>query len=184
MNKTNGNKDLVYKISFAFIRLFHDNFLLWLCVDPVVMLHDLGLTEGDSVLEIGCGPGFYTIGAAKTAGSRGKVFSYDVNPYAINYTRRRLREAGIENVELENKSATDTGLPSESIDFAFVVGVPHIVDGEHSLLGEITRVVKPGGLFAYKPSRGNTGPLIHYLKQRGFHLEFKRRQFLIFHGTS
>ena len=57
MSGTHGKKNLAYRISFAIIRLFHDNFLLRFFIDPVTLLHDLGLDRGDKVLEVGCGPG-------------------------------------------------------------------------------------------------------------------------------
>ena len=176
---TYGKKNLAYRISFATIRLFHDNFLLRFFIDPVTLLQDLGLDRGDKVLEVGCGPGFYTIGAAIATGPRGMVYSYDVNPYATDYVRQRIKEAGFDNVKVENKTAADTGLPGESIDFVFVAGVPHIVGGTSCLFDEIARVVKPGGLLAYASSRGKTSQLISFLKQREFHLEYKRMQFSI-----
>jgi ubiquinone/menaquinone biosynthesis C-methylase UbiE len=180
MNKPDGNRDLGYKISFAFIRLFHDNVLLRLCVDPVMLLRDLGLAEGDRVLEVGCGPGFYTIGAAKATGPGGRVHSYDVNPYAIRYVRRRIQDAGFDNVRIESRSAADTKLPDASTDFAFVVGVPHLVGGAHSLFNEIARVVKPGGILAFRSSRGNVAQFVNIITQRGFYLEGKKERFSVF----
>ena len=180
MRELNSNRSRNFKISFAIIRFMHDNWLLRRLVDSSALLRSLGLKEGDTVFEVGCGPGFYTMGAAKVTGSKGTVYAYDVNPYAIRYVRRKVKNAELDNVQVENKTATDTGLPDTSIDFAFVVGIPHIVGGAHSLLDEIAHVVKSGGLLAYRPSRGNKDQLIHDTKHRRFHLECKKNRFLIF----
>ena len=180
MRGSNSNRDRNFKISFSIIRFMHDNWLLRQLVDSAALLRSLGLKDGDTVFEVGCGPGFYTMGAAKVTGSEGTVYAYDVNPYAIRYVRRKVKNAGFDNVKVENKTATDTGLPDASIDFAFVVGVPHIVGGAQCLLDEIARVVKQGGLLAYRPSRGNKDQLINDTKHRRFNLECKKNRFLIF----
>jgi len=174
------SKDINFKISFAVIKFVHDNWLLRRLVDPAALLRELGLKLGDAVWEVGCGPGFYTMGAAEVTGPKGKIYTYDINPYAIEYVRRKVENAGLDNIQAENKTAADTGLPNDSIDFAFVVGVPHIVGGTHNLLDEITRVVKPEGLLAYRPSRENEEQLIHDIKNRGFNFECEKKKFLIF----
>jgi len=184
MRGLNSNRDRNFKISFAIIRFMHDNRLLRRLVDSAALFRSLGLKDGDTVFEVGCGPGFYTMGAAKVTGSKGTVYAYDVNPYAIRYVCRKVKNAELDNVKVENKTATDTGFPDASIDFAFVIGVPHIVGGAHCLLDEIARVVKPGGLLAYRPSRGNKDQLIHDTKHRRFHLECKKNRFLIFQKDS
>jgi len=46
--------------------LIHDNPLRRKCSNPYKTLEEAGLKSGQKVLEIGCGPGFFTIPTAKS----------------------------------------------------------------------------------------------------------------------
>ncbi len=147
-----------YKISFHSIKFMHDGVLIRSLVKPDKVLTGLGLKKDDVVFEPGCGPGFFTVGAAQVAGDKGHVFSYDVNPYAIRYLRKKLNRKGLNNVTAEVCNASDSNLPDESVDFAFITGIPRAVGGFNKLMEEISRTLKPGGIFAYRShGRGKTG---------------------------
>lgn len=178
-----GQGDVVERFSFACIRFMHDNRLLRKCVDPAALLRELGLQEGDRVFEVGCGPGFFTVGAAEAAGSAGDVAAFDVNPYACRYTEDKVRRLGLKQVRVEHRNAADSGFDNGSVDFAFVVGVPHIVGGAHNLMHELGRVVRQGGLLAYRPSRGNVEGLVEAAETQGFRQEGTVRRFLLFRKT-
>nr|WP_101131415.1 class I SAM-dependent methyltransferase [Neisseria meningitidis] len=58
------------------------------------------LPEGGNALDGTSGNGHDTLFLAQTAGNRGKVWAFDVQPQALNNTRCRLKEAGCSNVQL------------------------------------------------------------------------------------
>lgn len=181
MKKTGrGQAASVQRFSFACIRFMHDNALIRRCIDPAQLLRELGLQKGNRVFEVGCGPGFFTVGAALVTGREGEVAAFDVNPYACRYVEEKMRQRGLKNVRVEHRNAADSRFDDASVDFAFVVGVPHVVGGTHNLLDELGRVVKPGGTLAYRPSRGNVEGLREAAEQRGFRQEATKRRFLIF----
>ncbi len=169
-----------YEISFFFIKFMHDNALLKALIDPVQLLRELGLHEGHHVMEVGCGPGFFTLGAARVVGEHGRVYAYDVNPHATDYVKSKLVKQSIRNVQVETRNAAETGLPGSCIDFVFVTGVPHVAGGKQTLLEEIVRVLNPGGILAYKPSRGNPASLIDAAIKLGLERREDRKRFLIF----
>lgn len=152
MNKK--SLDFAYRISFYCIKLFHDGALLRLFVKPEEVLSSLGLKNGDTVFEPGCGPGFFTLGAANVVGEKGQIYAYDVNPYAIRYLKKKLKKQGRNNVTAEERNAADTNLPDQSIDFAFITGIPRAVGGFDKLMNEVSRVLKSGGTFAYRSHGG------------------------------
>ncbi len=179
-NRSESSRNFAQWFSFVTIRLMHDNRLLKKFVDPAEALRNLGLREGDRAFEPGCGPGFYTVGAAKAVGRSGEVVSFDVNPYACKFAREKVQKLSLGQVRVENHNAADSGLGDGTIDFAFVVGVPHVVGGEHNLMDELGRVVKPGGIMAYRSGRGNKAHLVEAAVKRGFRLETTSRRFLVF----
>lgn len=150
--------DLIYKISFRCIKIMHDGILIRLLVNPARVLTTLGLKRGDTVFEPGCGPGFFTVGAVQVVGDKGHVYSYDINPYAIQYLQKKLVRNDLQNVTTEERNAADTNLPGESVDFAFITGIPRAIGGFDKLMNEISRILKPGGLFAYRShNKGKNG---------------------------
>jgi ubiquinone/menaquinone biosynthesis C-methylase UbiE len=61
---------------FGIIRFVHET-LYGLFVNPYNRLSTAGLKPGRNVLEVGCGPGFFTIPAAKIVGDEGFVYALD-----------------------------------------------------------------------------------------------------------
>lgn len=79
-----------------------------------------------------------------------------------------------------NGNAVQSGLAEQSVDFAFVTGVPHVVGGLFALIQELRRVLKRDGSLAFRPSRSGTEPLIKVLSGLEMSHADTRRGFLIF----
>jgi len=132
---------------FWIISLVHWN-LFSLFVNPYAVLGEAGLKQGQKVLEVGCGPGFFTLAAAKIVGEKGRVYALDVNPLAIETTRHRIEEQGLTNVETLLADACETGAPDQSIDIVFLFGVLHAIDDMDAVMQEMHRVLKTEGILA------------------------------------
>ncbi len=78
-----------------------------------------GVREGQTVLDYACGPGCYTIPAARMVGPTGRVYALDIQPAAAAMVRDRARVAGIHNVTTV-VSGRDTGLPAGSVDLVLL----------------------------------------------------------------
>jgi len=77
----------------------------------------------------------------------------DLHPLAIERVRNRIEKKGIRNVEPILTNASDTGLPDQSIDLAFIFGLLHVAGGIGDVLSEVHRVLKPGGVLAFEKTR-------------------------------
>jgi ubiquinone/menaquinone biosynthesis C-methylase UbiE len=53
------------------------------------MLSEVGIGEGQSVLDFGCGSGTYSIPAAKLVGKNGRIYSLDVSQGALEKLSRQ-----------------------------------------------------------------------------------------------
>jgi len=80
----------------------------------------LGLNQGSTVLDIGSGYGAITQSLSQFAG---QVYSVEAIPERINFTRERLRQEGILNVQLLQASAAALPLADNSFDLVVVNGV-------------------------------------------------------------
>ncbi|MEM3064201.1 MAG: precorrin-6Y C5,15-methyltransferase (decarboxylating) subunit CbiT [Candidatus Nitrosotenuis sp.] len=79
----------------------------------VIQLSKARLAEGNTVLDIGCGSGSITVEAALQVGKQGKVYAVDLDPSAVELTKKNLEKFGISNVELIRGDAKQKipGLP-------------------------------------------------------------------------
>jgi SAM-dependent methyltransferase len=110
------------------------------------MLKLMGVKPGDMVLDAGCGPGHHTIRAVKF-GCR--VTAVDLSATMLAEAARRVAAAGgSSSVEFRREDLTNLRLPDVSFKHAFSWGVIiHIREAERAL-GELARVVAPGGSLA------------------------------------
>jgi ubiquinone/menaquinone biosynthesis C-methylase UbiE len=170
----------MHKLAFWTITFMHDNPLLPFFKNPYKILKAAGLKKGQHVLEVGCGPGFFTIPAAHIVGKEGLVYAVDVNPYAIERVRGKIAREGIKNVVPLLANASDTRIPEQSIDLAFLVGLRHISGGKKDVLAEVHRILRPGSVLSLQNTRGAQGNVIDEVAQEGFFFSERRAAFFLF----
>lgn len=116
------------------------------------------VTQGMTVLEPGCGMGFFTIPLARLVGPAGKVVAIDVQPRMVDGLRRRARRAGVaDRVHTIVSSPGDAGLTAftDSADLAVVIHVLHEVPDQHALLCQLHAALRPGGLLLIVEPKGH-----------------------------
>jgi ubiquinone/menaquinone biosynthesis C-methylase UbiE len=108
-----------------------------------------GRLDGKKVLEIGCGRGvgveviFERFGAAQ-------VTAIDLDPKMVNAAKGRLKSYAPERLSLAVGEATSIEASDATFDAVFDFGVLHHVPDWQKAIGEIARVLKPGGLFYFE----------------------------------
>ena len=123
-------------------------FRKWL-LNPVKTLRGAGIQPGQTVLEVGCGTGFFTMPAAQLIGDQGCLVAMDVLSEYIECVSRKVQAADLKNVRVVKRDALDTGLGAASIDTVLLFGViPFPSLPLNRLLPEMHRVLKPEGNLA------------------------------------
>lgn len=130
----------------------HDT-LYGLFVDPYKMLKRAGLKKKMDVLEVGCGPGFFSIPAARVIGPESNLYAIDLNPVAVEKVEEKLHDAGLENARVMLADATDTGFDRDSVDLVFLFGVIHAINRVDLMVHEMHRVLRPDGVIAVQAGR-------------------------------
>ena len=169
--------------AYRIIELVHDNRFLPLFKDPFKLLKAAGLELGLKVVEVGCGPGFFTIPASEIVGKKGIVYAVDIHPLAIKRIAEKIAENGITNVVPIQTSASNLNLPNASIDLAFIFGLHHVAGGLKGVIREMHRILKPGGILSMEGT-GNSGKKsIDSMSAQGFGFLEKKGKILKFRKT-
>jgi SAM-dependent methyltransferase len=110
-----------------------------------------GFEEGDTLVDLGCGPGFTTLDLARRVGPKGRVIAVDRDgERSIPRVRRLADRAGLENVETRVAELERFDLPPESIDGVYgrwvLMYLPE--DEVRSLIVRIASWLKPGAACA------------------------------------
>jgi len=116
--------------------------------DPDMILDALALAAGMIFADVGAGPGFFTLPAAKRVGPAGKVYALDVEPRMLERLRERASAEGIVNIEGLLSEEERLPLPDVTVDAVLVANVLHEVSEQVSFLRETARVMRPGSMLA------------------------------------
>jgi 2-polyprenyl-3-methyl-5-hydroxy-6-metoxy-1,4-benzoquinol methylase len=125
---------------------------------PEQTLRSAGVARGQTVVDIGCGPGYFTLPAAGMVGPHGTVYAVDTQPEMVEACRRRVAEAGVRNVEVRLSSPAHVPLPDGIAGRVLISLVLHEADNPTALLREARRLLEPGGEVALVELREETGP--------------------------
>ncbi len=109
------------------------------------------ISEGDTVVDLGCGPGFFSIEMAKITGPKGKVFAVDLQEEMLAYTKKKAAKKKVSNRLHYHKCETDrVGLEmgeDEKADFMLAYYMIHETPDPAAFLQEVKSLLKDGGKF-------------------------------------
>lgn len=108
--------------------------------EDVLPLFDL--QRGERFLDIGCGSGALAIPAARLGAD---VVAVDISPKMIERLETHAREEGLDNLEGKVMDAYALELDDDTFDAAGSVAGVSILPELGRALGEMVRVIKPGG---------------------------------------
>ncbi|MGA8942827.1 MAG: class I SAM-dependent methyltransferase [Thermoactinomyces sp.] len=110
---------------------------------PKKILSLLQIKQDDVVLDLGAGPGYFTLPAASL--TTGKVIALDAEPKMLEILKQKTDQHSLNNVELVKGTIEDIPLENNQVDRIIASLVLHEVDALSRAIQEIYRVLKPGG---------------------------------------
>ena len=128
----------------------------WLHGRGAAFLTELGIREGDLVLDFGCGPGTYAIPLAQAVGPQGRVIALDRSAAQLEELKRRIAGSPLRNridiVQTDGDPTLD-GIQDASLDAALLFDVLQHVGDWRLLVSSLNRSLAPGALLLVNPSR-------------------------------
>jgi ubiquinone/menaquinone biosynthesis C-methylase UbiE len=131
-----------------------DNPLRKFLHDPESILSPY-VSAGMTVLDLGCGMGFFSIAMARLVGGQGRVIAVDLQQQSLNVLAARARKAGVaDRIRTRRAEPERLGL-REPADFALAFAVLHEVPDRRAFLSEVASCLKPGGKFLLAEPKGH-----------------------------
>jgi ubiquinone/menaquinone biosynthesis C-methylase UbiE len=115
---------------------------------PEHVLDVLGVHEGETVADVGCGSGYFTVHLAKRVGPRGRVFATDLQQEMLDLLAKKLVAQKLANVTPERTTVDDAKLPDGAVDLALLVDVYHELPEPDVTLAQIKRSLSAEGRLA------------------------------------
>lgn len=116
--------------------------------DTELLLANLGVKPGQTVCDLGCGNGFYTLPLAGLVGPEGTVYAVDIQAEMLRLLEDRAGRERLTNVRLIHGTPLDPRLPPDSCDLILLVDVYHEFSHPEPMLRAIRAALKPGGRVA------------------------------------
>lgn len=112
------------------------------------VIETIGLKPGMSIGEVGAGTGRITVWFAKTVGPKGFVYANDIDESALDHLKKRCEKEGFKNVKTIIGGVTDTRLPANSLDIAFMTNTYHHLEKPVELVKNLLPTLKKNGILA------------------------------------
>lgn len=107
-----------------------------------------GIRAGQTVLDIGCGPGYTSFDLAGLVTSKGKVIAVDESARFIEQLKQRLQFNTDLTIEPRVGDVQQLDLPAASIDAAYQRWVLCFVKDPEAVIRGVAHALRPGGMFA------------------------------------
>jgi len=112
------------------------------CGNPVAIA---SLKEGETVLDLGSGPGLDCFLAADKVGNDGKVIGIDMTQEMLHKARANAEKGNYSNVEFRLGEIENLPVADNSVDVVISNCVINLSPDKQSVFRETFRVLKPGG---------------------------------------
>ena len=112
----------------------------------------MALSHGDAVLDLACGTGIFSREFARTVTESGLVVGVDASRTMLERAAAELERAEVRNVALIRASGEELPFRDDCFDAVCCFAALHLFAEPFAALGELTRVLAPGGRIAIMTS--------------------------------
>ena len=149
-----------------------DNPLRKIIHDPIKIISPY-VHQGDTVIDIGPGMGYFTIPLARLVASKGQVIAIDIQQKMLSALMERAQKKGVTEIIKTHLAQPDSIGFNEKADFILAFWMAHEVPDQQRFLSEIRGLMKPDGIFLLvEPllhvSRKNFARMVNMAKEVGF----------------
>jgi ubiquinone/menaquinone biosynthesis C-methylase UbiE len=121
-----------------------DNYFRKIVQNPKKILKPY-INKGMTVMDVGCGPGFFTLEMAKLLDKSGKVIAVDLQEGMLEKIKAKIKHTNLEERIILHKCQKESIGINEPIDFILVFWMVHEAPDSENLLKELISNLKTNG---------------------------------------
>ncbi len=116
-------------------------------INPADVVAQTGVLNGQTVADLGCGGGFYTIPAAKIVGPSGLVYAVDIQESKLAFTQSIAHQLGRTNINTVQANLEEqvTDVPDSSCDLVITASILHEIPHREPVFTNAYRMLKTSG---------------------------------------
>ena len=103
------------------------------------------ITEGMTVLDVGCGPGFFSLDMARMVGKTGRVIAADMQEGMLQIVKEKIKGTELDERILLHKCGENNIGVSEPVDFVLLFYMVHEVLNQEHFFKEIGTILQQQG---------------------------------------
>jgi ubiquinone/menaquinone biosynthesis C-methylase UbiE len=135
-----------------------DNFIRKRIHNPIKIFSKY-IREGMTIIDLGCGPGFFIEAFAEMTGNNGKVIAADLQEKMLEKVRKKIRGKNFENRIILHKCGKEKVGIDIKADFVNAFYMVHEVPSNSNLINEIYSILNKEGIFFLSE------PMVHVSKK-------------------
>lgn len=158
-----------YQFAFTLLIPIRNIFL-----SPQKLIERLELKEGDNVLEVGAGPGYFSLKVAKFL-KNGRLTLSDIQQEMLDIAKKRLAKRKVENVNYYLCNGIKFEIEGNKFDVVYMVTVLGEIENQKEYIGEFYRMLKPNGVLSISEQGGDPDKMsVEEIKEllKDFNFEF------------
>ncbi len=134
---------------------------------PGRVIGEIGIREGMTVVDYGCGPGSNIRAAADLVGPAGRVIGVDIHELAVTMVMDRAEREGLANVSATLARGYDSGLGDATADLVYALDMFHMIQDPQAFLAELHRITRPGGVLVIDDGHQPRAVTIEKIRRAG-----------------
>jgi len=151
------------------------------------------IKKGMTVLDLGCGPGFFSVEIAKMLDDSGKIIAADLQKGMLDIVKRKIAGSKLESRFQLHQCQEDSINLTEKVDFILAFYMIHEVPNQQKLFSELKTILNPNGqMLIIEPkfhvSKNSFASMIEIIKSTGLETADMPKAFLsraiLFKNTS
>jgi ubiquinone/menaquinone biosynthesis C-methylase UbiE len=132
------------KVCPAALAGLFNNFFRKIVQNPQEILKPY-IKNGMTVLDFGCGPGFFTIEIAKMLSNSGRIIAVDLQEEMLKIIRQKIEKTNLKNIILLHKCKEDIIGLNEKVDFILLFWMFHEVPDQENTIKELMKLLRDNG---------------------------------------
>lgn len=141
------------------------------------------IEKGMTILEVGCGPGLFTVEAARLVGPGGRIIAADLQQAMLDLVKTAVPDEEIGRRIVLHKCSEERIGVTEPVDFILAIYVVHELPDRNKFFNEMKSIIRDKGkLFLMEPSFVVSGKefreTLDIALKAGFCMVGRKRKFL------